>query len=54
MVFGLFFSSLWIKFDLKLDTIVLCGNTVDVQGESLLHWMFAAVKRTPDGIKLYL
>jgi len=33
---------------LFIDTIVLCGNTVDVQGESLLSWLFAK-KKTPNG-----
>ncbi|KAL3109534.1 hypothetical protein niasHT_011689 [Heterodera trifolii] len=33
---------------LMLDTVVLCGNTVDVQGDSLFNWLFAQ-KREPNG-----
>ncbi|KAL3109531.1 hypothetical protein niasHT_011686 [Heterodera trifolii] len=33
---------------LMLDTVVLCGNTVDVQGDSLFSWLFAQ-KREPNG-----
>uniref|UniRef100_A0A914BU86 Calcineurin-like phosphoesterase domain-containing protein n=1 Tax=Acrobeloides nanus TaxID=290746 RepID=A0A914BU86_9BILA len=29
---------------LMIDTIVLCGNTIDVQGSSLLNWIFAKHK----------
>lgn len=31
-----------------LDTIVLCGNTVDVQGDSIFSWLFAK-KLQPNG-----
>ncbi len=31
-----------------IDTIVLCGNTVDMQDQSLLSWIFAE-KMEPDG-----
>jgi len=33
---------------LMLDTIVLCGNTVDMEGQSLFSWLFAK-KKDPDG-----
>uniref|UniRef100_A0A915EAM8 Calcineurin-like phosphoesterase domain-containing protein n=1 Tax=Ditylenchus dipsaci TaxID=166011 RepID=A0A915EAM8_9BILA len=33
---------------LMLDTIVLCGNTVDIQGESLFSWIFSK-KKEPNG-----
>ena len=31
-----------------IDTIVLCGNTEDIQGKSLFSWMFSK-KREPNG-----
>ncbi|KAH7701310.1 Ser/Thr protein phosphatase family protein [Aphelenchoides avenae] len=31
-----------------IDTIILCGNTIDVQGESLWNWLFYK-KKTPNG-----
>ncbi|KAF7639725.1 Metallophos domain-containing protein [Meloidogyne graminicola] len=33
---------------LMLDTIVLCGNTEDVQGKSLFSWLFST-KKEPNG-----
>uniref|UniRef100_A0A915LNY1 Calcineurin-like phosphoesterase domain-containing protein n=1 Tax=Meloidogyne javanica TaxID=6303 RepID=A0A915LNY1_MELJA len=33
---------------LMIDTIVLCGNTEDIQGKSLFSWMFSK-KREPNG-----
>ena len=34
---------------LMIDTMVLCGNTIDVQGDGFIDWVFNSKKLEPTG-----